>query len=147
MRSALLAVTAVAFALTPLASSHGADLSPVGTWRTFNDVGRETGAVTISEDGGVLSGSIAAIDDPAKAGATCRKCTDDRKDKPVLGMQIIRGVRADGDQWDGGEILDPENGKVYRVKMHMADGGAKLVLRGFIGVSLFGRSQTWVRAG
>ena len=81
-------------------------------------------------------------DDPENL---CRKCEGARKDQPVIGMTILWGLKKDGDQFSGGEILDPKNGKVYRAKMKLVDNGAKLEVRGFIGVSLFGRSQTWVR--
>jgi uncharacterized protein (DUF2147 family) len=63
-----------------------------------------------------------------------------------MGLDILTGLRADGDEWTGGEILDPDTGKVYKAKIKLTDGGKKLVLRGFIGFSLIGRSQTWVRA-
>ena len=120
--------------------------TPVGTWRTFDDGdGKESGAVTIFERDGALYGNVAAIADPAKASATCTSCSDDRRDKPVLGLQILRGLKPDGAEWDGGEILDPKNGKIYRCSMHMEDGGQKLLVRGYIGISLLGRTQTWVR--
>lgn len=60
-------------------------------------------------------------------------------------MQILWNMRPDGDSWSGGEILDPESGKTYRAQMKLADGGRKLVVRGYIGLPLFGRSQTWIR--
>ncbi|MFM0739801.1 DUF2147 domain-containing protein, partial [Paraburkholderia xenovorans] len=75
----------------------------------------------------------------------CTACTDARKDQPILGMTIITDMKKDGDGWDHGQILDPENGKLYKCKMRLEDGGNKLVVRGYIGVSLLGRSQTWVR--
>jgi uncharacterized protein (DUF2147 family) len=120
--------------------------SPVGIWRTFDDAdGKESGAVEIFEHDGLLYGRVTRIVDPAKAKAICVDCTDDRKDKPVLGLQIIRGLKPDGDEWDGGEILDPKNGKIYKAKLHLEDGGQKLLVRGFIGISIFGRTQTWLR--
>jgi uncharacterized protein (DUF2147 family) len=120
--------------------------TPVGTWRTFDDGGRETGRVEIWEQAGVLYGRVVAIDDPAKAKAVCLKCEGERKDKPVLGMQILGGLKKDGDRWTGGLILDPENGSTYDCTMRVDDDGRKLVVRGFLGISLLGRSQTWVRA-
>jgi uncharacterized protein (DUF2147 family) len=121
--------------------------SPVGTWRTFDDLdGTESGLVIIIDRGGMLYGDITRINDPVKAKALCALCTGDRKDKPVLGMEVIRGMKPDGNGWDGGTIVDPKTGKVYRLKMHLEDGGQKLVVRGFIGISLFGRSQTWLRS-
>ena len=126
--------------------AYAAAPSPVGTWRTFDDAdGKESGAVTIFESGGALYGSVAAINDPAKADATCVDCTDDRKGKPVMGLQIMRGLKPDGNEWDGGEILDPKNGKVYRCSLRLEDGGQKLLVRGYIGISLLGRTQTWLR--
>ena len=75
----------------------------------------------------------------------CDKCSGDRKDKPVKGMDILWGVKKKGDSWEGGQILDPETGKIYSVKVRPSSDGAKLELRGFIGFSLLGRNQTWVR--
>ena len=140
-----LALAALLLTLAP-GLGRAAAPSPLGTWRTFDDEdGKESGAVEIFEHAGMLYGRVTRIADPAKAAATCVACTDDRKDKPVLGLQIIRGLKPDGDAWTGGEILDPKNGKVYKAKLHLEDGGQKLLVRGFIGVSLFGRTQTWLR--
>lgn len=122
--------------------------SPVGLWRTVDDkTGRENGAVRIFESNGTLYGRIERITDPARAGLTCGLCPDDRKGKPLVGLDIMRGLKRDGDAWDGGTILDPETGKIYKTSMRLAEGGQKLVVRGYIGVSLLGRSQTWLRAG
>ncbi len=137
-------------AVTPAlaAPSASAVQSPVGLWQTFDDhTGQPRGLVRIFENQGRLYGDVARVLDADKGGAVCVKCTDDRKDKPVLGLQIIRGLVPDGDGWSGGTILDPENGTTYRCSMHLADGGRKLILRGYVGISLFGRSQTWVRVG
>jgi uncharacterized protein (DUF2147 family) len=133
-------------ALSAPARAIGDGASPVGVWRTFDDSGHETGRVAIEERKGRLSGRIVGILDAAKARGTCFKCTDDRKDQPAMGLEIMRGMRADGDRWDGGTVLDPENGRAYDATMRLTDGGRRLVLRGYIGISLFGRSQTWERA-
>lgn len=122
--------------------------TPVGIWQTVDDhTGQPKALVQIVEDaGGTLSGKVikglGPNDDPARR---CTACTDARKDQPILGMTIIDGMRETAGGWDGGHILDPENGKTYRCKMHLEDGGQKLVVRGYIGVSLLGRSQTWNR--
>lgn len=122
--------------------------SPVGTWQTIDDhTGQPKALVQISQDGsGALSGKVikglGANDQPDRR---CTACTDARKDQPILGMTIISDLKKDGDAWDHGQILDPENGKLYKCKMHLEDGGNKLVVRGYIGVSLLGRSQTWIR--
>ncbi|TDN70586.1 DUF2147 domain-containing protein [Paraburkholderia sp. BL10I2N1] len=122
--------------------------SPIGTWQTIDDhTGQPKALVQITQDGsGTLSGKIikglSANDNPDRR---CTACTDARKDQPMLGMTIINDMKKDSDGWDGGQILDPENGKIYRCKMHLEDGGQKLVVRGYIGISLLGRSQTWIR--
>ena len=125
--------------------------TPVGVWKTIDDAtGKEKSLIRISEAGGVLSGRIEKLLDPATPpNAVCKECTDERKDKPIVGMTIIRNVRADGDDkglWGGGEILDPNNGKTYKVRLKPVDGGAKLDVRGYIGAPLLGRTQTWIRA-
>ena len=122
----------------------------MGLWKTIDDeTKKEKSLVRISEAGGVFSGKIEKLLDPdAKPDAVCDKCTDERKDKPILGMAIIRNVKASADDatlWDGGEILDPNNGKVYKVRLQPLDGGKKLEVRGYIGAPLLGRTQTWDR--
>jgi uncharacterized protein (DUF2147 family) len=127
---------------------HADEPSPAGLWRTIDDsTGQTKGLVRIREVGGHLEGKIEKIfprpgDDPAPR---CDKCDGTRKNRPVLGMTILSGLAKQGDDYEGGEILDPENGKVYRAKLKLSDGGRKLEVRGFIGVSLFGRSQMWLR--
>jgi uncharacterized protein (DUF2147 family) len=122
--------------------------TPIGTWQTIDDhTGQPKALVQITQDSsGSLNGKVikglGANDQPDRR---CTACTDERKDQPILGMTIINDMKKDGDGWDHGQILDPENGKVYKCKMHLEDGGSKLVVRGYIGVSLLGRSQTWVR--
>ena len=104
--------------------------------------------VRIAEGPNGLTGKIEKLLDPtAKPDAVCEECTDDRKGKPILGLEIIRGAKrnADGDRWEGGSIVDPKNGKVYKLRLEPVDGGKKLEVRGFIGFSLFGRTQTWIR--
>ncbi|MFM7144540.1 MAG: DUF2147 domain-containing protein [Alphaproteobacteria bacterium] len=102
----------------------------------------------MSESGGVYTGTVQKIlthlpdDDP---NGLCRHCEGDRKDKPIEGMQILWGLKKDGDVYDGGEILDPKNGKIYSAKVKLQDGGQKLDVYGFLGFSLLGRTQTWVR--
>lgn len=136
-------------ALLGLASSIAfAQMSPVGLWRTIDDETKtEKSLVRITESGGVMIGKVEKIADPAKANANCTPCTDERKDKPVLGMTILRGVKpsSDAGTWEGGDILDPNNGKIYKVRLKPIDGGKQMEVRGFIGVALLGRTQTWVR--
>lgn len=139
------------FAAALLAAANGlADTStPAGVWRTVDDrTGKERSIVRIVEKNGVYEGRVEQLldrqpdDDPQDL---CRKCEGERKDQPVVGMTILWNLKKDGDQYTGGEILDPKNGKIYRAKMKLLDAGRRLEVRGFIGVSLLGRSQTWVR--
>ena len=122
---------------------------PTGLWKTIDDeTKQEKSLVRITESGGVLSAKIEKLLDPTKQGTKCDKCTDDRKDQPVLGMTIIKNVKQNADDkalWDGGEILDPNNGKTYKVRLKPVDGGKSMEVRGYIGAPLLGRTQTWVR--
>ncbi len=130
-----------------LAPALHAEPTPEGVWRTFDDhTGRERGEVRIEEHGGVLTGRIVATTDPADAARRCTRCAGARKDAPIIGLPIITNLRRDGDRWNGGQILDPETGEVYGCSIRLVDGGSRLVVRGFLGISLLGRSQSWVRA-
>jgi uncharacterized protein (DUF2147 family) len=142
------AIVAGALALAGL--SAWAQNTPVGLWKTIDDeTKKEKSLVRISEAGGVFSGKIEKLLDPdTKPDAKCDKCSDERKDQPILGLPIIRNVKSSADDvtlWDGGEILDPNNGKTYKVRLKPADGGKKLEVRGYIGAPLLGRTQTWHR--
>jgi uncharacterized protein (DUF2147 family) len=143
-KHAALAGALLAGAVTAMAQTD----TPVGTWQTIDDhTGQPKALVQISQDGnGTLSGKvIKGLGPNDQPDRRCTACTDARKDQPILGMTIISEMKKDGEAWDHGQILDPENGKLYKCKMHLEDGGNKLVVRGYIGVSLLGRSQTWVR--
>lgn len=140
----------IALALVAAAAAAGAQETPVGLWKTIDDGTRkEKSLVRISESSGVLTGKVEKILDPeAKPDAVCEKCSDDRKNQPIVGLTIIRNVKKNGDDaalWDGGDILDPNNGKVYRVRMKPVDGGRRLEVRGYIGAPLLGRTQVWQR--
>ncbi len=122
--------------------------SPVGVWRTIDDkTGKEKSLVRITEINGELRGTIDKLFREAgeEANPNCDKCPGEKKNKPVIGMTILTGLKRDGQEYAGGEILDPANGKTYKCKMWTTDGGKKLNVRGFIGVSLLGRTQVWVR--
>ena len=143
MKRSLAAILFVAFSTSALAQ-----MSPVGVWKTIDDeTKKEKSLVRIKETNGVFTGTIEKFLDPAtKVDEVCTKCSDDRKDKPVLGMTIIRNIKANADDkgiWDGGDILDPNNGKVYRARLKPVDGGKKLEMRGYLGP--FYRTQVWLR--
>jgi uncharacterized protein (DUF2147 family) len=140
--------TVVSTTLLLASLSAFAQMSPVGLWKTIDDdTKKEKSLVRIKETNGVFSGTIEKLLDPdSKQDAVCDKCTDDRKDKPVLGMTIMRGVKQNSDDpavYDAGHILDPNNGKTYRVRIKPVDGGQKLEMRGYIGP--FYRTQVWLR--
>ena len=124
-----------------------AQMSPVGTWSTIDDKTKEIKSeIVVTESGGVLSGKVTKLlRKDADQKVVCDKCTDDRKDKAVLGLEIIRGAKkAEGkDVWEDGKILDPENGKNYTLRLTPIEGGKKLEVRG--SVFGIGRTQTWVR--
>ena len=124
-----------------------AQATPVGLWKTIDDeTKQEKSYVRIADSGGVLSGKVEKLLDPAKQDSKCDKCTDERKDKPVIGMTIVRDVKksaGDAEAWEGGDILDPNNGKVYKVRLKPLDGGKALEVRGYIGP--FFRNQKWLR--
>ncbi len=129
--------------MTPWAMAN----SPVGQWHTLDEkTGELKSMVVIFEHQGAIKGRVEKVlrkgADPA---AKCDKCSDDRKNQPVVGLEIIRGAKkASGKNvWEDGEILDPENGKTYALRLTPIENGAKLEVRGSFGPT--GRTQTWVR--
>ena len=135
-----------ALTLAGVATLAGAQNTPAGLWRTIDDESRqEKSLVRITDGGGVFSGKIEKITDPTKQNDLCGKCSDARKDQRILGMQILENVKKNPDEpyWDGGTILDPNNGKIYKVRLTPQDGGKTLQVRGFIGP--FYRNQQWIR--
>ncbi len=140
--------TVVSTTLLLASLSAFAQMSPVGLWKTIDDdSGKEKSLVRIKETNGVFSGAIEKLLDPTtKQDEVCDKCTDDRKDKPVLGMTILRGLKQNADDkalFDGGTIVDPNNGKLYRTRLKPVEDGKKLEMRGYIGP--FYRTQVWLR--
>jgi uncharacterized protein (DUF2147 family) len=132
----------------PLA--HADNTSPVGLWQTIDDVtNKPTALIRITAQDGQLQGRIEKliVAPGANPNPPCRACTGALKDQPVVGLTILSGLKKDGAGYSGGEILDPNNGKTYRSKLTLQDGGKKLDVRGYIGTPLLGRSQVWIRAG
>ena len=138
----------ITLALAAAAGSVLAQASPVGLWKTIDDETKaEKSQVRITDVAGVLTGQVEKVADASKQDAVCEACSDERKGQKVLGMTIIRNAKPDADKarWEGGDILDPNNGKVYKLLLKPIDGGKKLEVRGFIGMALLGRTQTWLR--
>lgn len=123
--------------------------SPVGLWKQIDDETRqERSLIRIVDTGGVLSGTVEKILDPGRAAMVCDLCPGDLKGRPMLGLPILKGMKQNADDknlWDGGEILDPNNGKTYKARLTPLDGGKSLAVRGYIGTPLLGRTQTWLR--
>jgi len=143
-RTISLAATVVLSAIRLAAA--GPEMTPVGLWRTVDDkTGKPRGIVRIYEQNGELFGKIVDTLKESERHDRCDLCKDDRKDKPIIGLVIVRKLNRKGDEYSGGDILDPDTGTVYRCKIRLAEDGRKLVVRGFIGFSLLGRSQIWTR--
>lgn len=122
--------------------------SAVGRWKTISDEdGKPRSILRIEEQGGAYEAVVEKVfyRPGEKTDQVCDKCSDARKGQKIIGMKIMHGLKRNGLAYEGGEILDPDNGKVYRAKMSLAPDGKSLEVRGFIGVSLFGRSQIWYR--
>lgn len=121
--------------------------TPVGLWYNIDDrTGQPRAEIRITEQDGVLTGRIerSLSADPSKEEKNCSKCTDARKGQPLIGMEIIRGARLAQDLWwEGGSILDPDNGKTYSLRLRVAEDNRSLLVRGYIGP--FFRTQTWHR--
>ncbi|MEP6938602.1 MAG: DUF2147 domain-containing protein [Rudaea sp.] len=130
------------------APALAAETSPVGTWTTFTDDHKAKSHVEIFETGSTLGGKVTEIMISDKGpNPVCDACDGDMHNKPVLGMQILRDFKKSGDDlWEGGTCLKPANGKLYKCKIHLIDGGKKLEVRGFIGFALLGETQVWERS-
>jgi uncharacterized protein (DUF2147 family) len=120
--------------------------SPVGRWKTVDDAtGKVTGIIAIREENGKLFGTIEELFDPPVPHPTCYLCSGDLKDRPLVGLQILSGFVQDGGRWSGGQILDPETGKIYSASLSLQDGGKKLRLHGYFLIPVLGRTQHWLR--
>jgi uncharacterized protein (DUF2147 family) len=133
-------------AFAEAAASEGLP-AEVGLWQTISDkTGKPEGYIRVALVGEELRGVIERGmpgDDPNEL---CTKCPGERKNQRKIGMTIMTGLHRQGDHWGGGEILDPDNGSIYRCRVRAVDSGRKLEVRGYIGISLLGRTQTWLRA-
>ncbi len=119
--------------------------SVTGKWKTIDDqTGEAKSIVEVYERDGKIYGKVIEILNPEKKDAKCQNCKGSDKDKPILGLVIIKGLSKDGNEWSGGQILDPNNGKTYKCTMTLNDAN-QLNVRGYIGISLLGRTQTWTR--
>ena len=143
--SKILTGSAIALLSLAVAAPAWAQAGPTGRWKTNDDHTRKAKSIVeISQAAnGTLTGRIVELLDPSRPNPTCDECRDDRKGQPITGMEIIRGMRADGDEWSGGTILKPDEGKVYKSKMELVDNGSRLKVSGC--VAFICKSQLWER--
>jgi uncharacterized protein (DUF2147 family) len=149
MRTAVRSMLITAALLLATAAYAATDTAtPVGTWTQIDDdTGKPKSIIEITEQpDGTLQGVVKEVlFSDQGTNPLCDKCEGERHNQPVVGMTIMWDVKKDNDQWDGGHILDPNNGKTYKVKLKLKDDGQKLDVRGYVGMPLLGRTQTWIR--
>jgi uncharacterized protein (DUF2147 family) len=146
----LAALTAVLLVSTLSALPATADArlnSPVGLWQPSDSSGKPEGLIRIFEVNGLYYGRIEPSSPTDDRNARCTRCTDDRRGQRIIGLVLLRHLRLANGEYVGGDILDPDTGRIYGCTLRLTDGGRRLIMRGFLGISLFGRSQTWLRVG
>jgi uncharacterized protein (DUF2147 family) len=150
MRARLLQLGLAGLCVALAGPARAEDLSPLGRWKTIDDVtGKPKSVVLLYEEGGKLFGKIESlfVEPGADPHPKCGKCDGDRKDQPIIGMVILWNLTRDesSDAWTGGHILDPKNGKTYNCYVEPVDAGKRLKVRGFLGFALLGRTQHWLK--
>jgi uncharacterized protein (DUF2147 family) len=121
--------------------------TPTGLWKTFSDrTGQPESMVRIEERNGEFHGSVVKVLDREEYNPVCERCEGELRNKPIVGMEILRGLRRTQGGYGGGTILDPDEGRIYSCAATLLDEGRRLEIRGYVGVPLLGRSQIWVRA-
>jgi uncharacterized protein (DUF2147 family) len=118
-----------------------------GVWRQVDESGKVGALVTITREGDVFVGRLSRLfPDPGDdQNPICENCPGDKHNQPFVGLVFIEGMKQSGMDYDGGTVLDPETGKIYSAKMSLSPDGKRLTVRGYVGLSIFGRSQTWTR--
>ena len=140
------------FLLMGAGTAMAANDTPVGTWKQIDGTGKTRSIIEIAQTNGELKATIKEVLNRSPKGIVrdgtppmCTQCSGDFKNKPIVGMVNMWGVRKDGNVWDGGKILNPADGKSYKVRLSVIDNGQKLEVRGYIGVPMMGQTQIWER--
>lgn len=145
MKTLVNTLTAVLLGLV-VSLAHAQQPSVEGQWRTIDDdTGEARSIVLVWIQNGEMQGQIVELLNPSEPNPRCTACSGSRKDQPIEGMTFLWGLSQDGDEWTGGRIVDPSNGREYRARAKLIDNGSKLEVRGFVGFALIGRTQTWER--
>ena len=131
--------------LRPAAAADAPLASPTGLWEPLDSAGRPLGLIRIFEFNGLYYGRVEPSSPGDDRGARCTRCKDDRHGQPIIGLVLLRHLRPQNGAYVGGDILDPDTGRIYGCTLRLMDGGSQLIMRGFLGISLLGRSQTWRR--
>lgn len=139
----IIQIVSIVFGILLLPQTFAASIA--GNWTTIDDVtGQKRAIVHINVSGDSASGTIVQIFPQPGDTGICSKCPGAFKGKPIKGMTFLWGLKKSGDNvWEGGKILDPKNGKIYRAKVTLQ--GNSLLVRGYVGFSVLGRTQTWRR--
>ena len=133
-------------AQTAATSTKANPSSPIGFWKTIDDAtGKAKSIVEIWEENGKVYGKIVKLLSPPTPDPVCAKCEGELKDAKIVGLTILKDLKKDGDEYSGGRVLDPDNGKTYKCTLAVVEGGQKLKLRGYLGISLLERTQYWQR--
>ena len=144
--TAMLVVLLVALAASlPAAAADARLASPVGLWQPLDSAGKPEGLIRIFETHGLYYGRIEPSSADDDRNARCTRCTDDRHDQPIIGLVLLRHLKPQNGEYVGGDILDPDTGRIYGCTLRLTNGGREAIMRGFLGISLLGRSQTWRR--
>lgn len=138
----LLAATAV---VLPVHAADARLATPVGLWQPLDSSGKPLGLIRIFETRGLYYGRIEPSSPSDDRAARCTRCTGERHDQPIIGLVLMRHLRPQNGEYVGGDILDPDTGRIYGCTLRLTDGGHELLMRGYLGISLLGRSQTWRR--
>ena len=129
----------------PAAAAAARLASPVGLWQPLDSAGRPLGLIRIFEANGLYYGRIEPSSPDDDRNTRCTRCTDDRHDQPIIGLMLLRHLKPENGEYGGGDILDPDTGRIYGCTLRLTHGGREAIMRGFLGISLLGRSQTWRR--